>query len=383
MVLTQLVVLIRSGASGTEFSSGVDTLSDGTGPSKSSQSRFQPPEQPRQVPQERFIAPNELTTGSVSVSMMEGQGDLSTLILPDIQDHKIQAAPWTSVTQDTALISDLISLFFEWYHPVNECIIHSLFLRDMRTGKVDADFCSPFLVNSILAAACAYSDTIETRTNVADAFISEAKTCLDEEFGQISLTTIQALCVLYSTLGYKGHGGLELWYMKQLVIMCEEFYNDSQYGSFMSDTEVLQDQVETKLMVIWSVYSLTVSSNLCWHLPSRMKPPPQEQPRACDNTSVRWLEREPQSISLVHDTFQISRSNSTLSTISAETSRVLFSNQQAGQSKKGSVDEALACYKHYAEWHDLMSKRLRIHDGSSPELLAHQSVISSKFHALR
>lgn len=74
--------------------------------------------------------------------------------LSDIPLYEVPAKPWTSVTNDDALVSHLISLHFSWSGCTSYWMDRDLFLRDMRSGKLDSRFCSPLLVNSILAMAC-------------------------------------------------------------------------------------------------------------------------------------------------------------------------------------------------------------------------------------
>lgn len=51
-------------------------------------------------------------------------------------------------------VSHLISLWFSWSRPFYNWIDRELFLGDMRSGNLKSKFCSPFLVQCILAEAC-------------------------------------------------------------------------------------------------------------------------------------------------------------------------------------------------------------------------------------
>lgn len=75
----------------------------------------------------------------------------------DIPVYRISAAPWTSVTESDDFVSHLISLWLTWSHPFYNWIDRELFLRDAVAGKANSQFCSPFLVNCILAEACVSS----------------------------------------------------------------------------------------------------------------------------------------------------------------------------------------------------------------------------------
>lgn len=74
--------------------------------------------------------------------------------LADQPPIRVPAKPWTTVTDDEVFVSHLISLYFTWYHPCFPWIDRDLFIRDMEAGRRDSQYCSPFLVNTILADAC-------------------------------------------------------------------------------------------------------------------------------------------------------------------------------------------------------------------------------------
>lgn len=74
--------------------------------------------------------------------------------LVDEPPFRVPASPWTVITKDDNLVSHLVSLWLTWSHPFWNSLDRKLFIRDMQAGKVECEFCSPFLVNSILAEAC-------------------------------------------------------------------------------------------------------------------------------------------------------------------------------------------------------------------------------------
>lgn len=70
---------------------------------------------------------------------------------------KVPAKPWTSVTEDDDLVSHLVSLYFTWDYPFWTFLDRDVFLRHMARGDLESEFCSPFLVNAVLANACVSS----------------------------------------------------------------------------------------------------------------------------------------------------------------------------------------------------------------------------------
>lgn len=91
---------------------------------------------------------------SDSASSSSSRRYMNVQRLSDIPLYKVPAQPWTSVTDDDAFVSHLISLYFSCNASGLNWIERELFLRDMRSGNLDSRFCSPLLVNSVLAMAC-------------------------------------------------------------------------------------------------------------------------------------------------------------------------------------------------------------------------------------
>ena len=75
---------------------------------------------------------------------------LSIAALCDNFLFKVPAKPWTDITDDDDLVSELVSLYVTWWNPYYRCVDVDLFIRDMKEGDLSSLFCSPLLVNSIL-----------------------------------------------------------------------------------------------------------------------------------------------------------------------------------------------------------------------------------------
>ncbi|RAL10958.1 Zn(II)2Cys6 transcription factor [Aspergillus homomorphus CBS 101889] len=140
----------------------------------------------------------------------------------------VPAKPWTEITDDDEFVSHLVSLWFTWHHSSFNCIDKDLFLRDMKSGVVDSPFCSPFLVNAILAEACfypAYPETDAVRGDLStkgEGFYNEAKRLLDVEESRISITAVQGMGVMYSctsTMGKDRQGWVYLVRVSNAVRM--------------------------------------------------------------------------------------------------------------------------------------------------------------------
>lgn len=73
--------------------------------------------------------------------------------LCDIPPIRVSAKPWTEVTDDSDLVSHLISLYFTWDHPCSQFVDQEIFLDHMERDDLDSEFCTPLLVNSLLSMA--------------------------------------------------------------------------------------------------------------------------------------------------------------------------------------------------------------------------------------
>lgn len=74
--------------------------------------------------------------------------------LCDAPPIKVPAKPWTTVTDDDDIISHLVSLYFTWDYPFHAFLDCNVFVKHMAAANLDSEFCSPFLVNALLANAC-------------------------------------------------------------------------------------------------------------------------------------------------------------------------------------------------------------------------------------
>jgi hypothetical protein len=72
-------------------------------------------------------------------------------VIPPIQ---VPASPWTTATDDDAFVSHLISLYFTWDYPFYSFLDLNVLINQMKSRDLNSEFCSPFLVNALLAHAC-------------------------------------------------------------------------------------------------------------------------------------------------------------------------------------------------------------------------------------
>lgn len=67
---------------------------------------------------------------------------------------KVPAKPWTNITGDDAFVSHLVSLYFTWHGTFFNFVERDRFVSGMQSSDLDSRYCSPLLVNAVLAEAC-------------------------------------------------------------------------------------------------------------------------------------------------------------------------------------------------------------------------------------
>ncbi|GAB1196172.1 hypothetical protein APSETT444_005439 [Aspergillus pseudonomiae] len=143
--------------------------------------------------------------------------------LCDEVPFRVPAKPWTTVTEDADLVSHLISLYFTWDFPFHAFLDRDVFLRDMARGDLNAECCSPFLVNALLANACHFSDYSEAYVDPGDIvtkgadFLAEAERLRDEEPAKLSLAFLQGTLLLYERYSISGHNDLGYKMLHQAI----------------------------------------------------------------------------------------------------------------------------------------------------------------------
>ncbi|RHZ46923.1 transcription factor domain-containing protein [Aspergillus thermomutatus] len=151
--------------------------------------------------------------------------------LCDGAPYKVPAKPWTRVTEDDALVSHLISLYFTWDYPFYAFVDLQGFVQHMRDGNVSSDLCSPFLVNAMLANACHYSQYSEAYAIPGDVttkgsdFLAEAERHMHsyqlERGKNVRLASLQATLLLYERYSMSGDDDLGYTMLHRAIEMAE------------------------------------------------------------------------------------------------------------------------------------------------------------------
>ncbi|KAF2143695.1 uncharacterized protein K452DRAFT_325640 [Aplosporella prunicola CBS 121167] len=115
---------------------------------------------------------------------------------------------WTTATDDPELVVHLMNMYFTWHYTFFTTLSRPLFWKDFLLGKPPSDsgrkYCTPLLVNAMLALGCHFTSIPAARANrdnsatAGDHFFKEAKRLImeNDEHEKPKITTVQALALM-------------------------------------------------------------------------------------------------------------------------------------------------------------------------------------------
>ena len=176
---------------------------------------------------------------------------LSPLEEPDM---KSPSSRWTSITDDINLVQHLLALYFCWEYPTFASLSKEHFLRDFQDGR--HRFCSPILVNALLALGCRFSTQPMTRANPSDPyssgdhFFKECQRLFYQETDHHSLTTIQALGIMSIREASCGRDSESWFYAGQSIRLAIEM------GLHRIADEGDEDEIAVQAATFWGAFAL-------------------------------------------------------------------------------------------------------------------------------
>jgi hypothetical protein len=93
----------------------------------------------------------------------------------EFQQQENAAASWTDVTNDPELVSHLINMYFTWHYTYFTTLSKSLFMREFLLGapppgtRRRTEYCTPLLVNTMLALGCHFTSWPAAREDRDDS----------------------------------------------------------------------------------------------------------------------------------------------------------------------------------------------------------------------
>lgn len=201
-------------------------------------------------------------------------------VLSDALIDKATISGWTTIISSDELFRQLLRSFFQYAYPEWFPFHKDLFLSDMVTNR--AEFCSPLLVNVVLANACYTSSSLSDRAkywlpdNLTYKFTAEAKRLWDLETasGHRRLTTVQASQILSSIMDFDGINALGRIYTEQGLTMAHDL------ALFETSPEGTNRQMrKARTWTAWSLYAWHSMIKYYFHeRPSIAKPPADTLP---------------------------------------------------------------------------------------------------------
>jgi hypothetical protein len=172
----------------------------------------------------------------------------------DQRDWEHHPLAWTAITNNINLILHLLTLYFCWEYPVFAPLSKKHFLQDFRDGR--HRYCSPLLVNALLALGCRFSTHSMTRANsegshsAGDHFFKESQQLFDQETDHHSLTTIQALGIMSIREASCGRSSESRYYAGQSIRLAFEM------GLDRTPDKGDKEELTVQLATFWGAFSL-------------------------------------------------------------------------------------------------------------------------------
>lgn len=182
---------------------------------------------------------------------------LAPLESPEI---KVPPSTWTNITSDSGLVQHLLALYFCWEYPTFASLSKEHFMRDYVHGR--HRYCSPILVNALLALGCRFSTQPNTRANPneprtsGDHFFKEALRLLYREPNNHTLTTIQALGIMSIREASCGRDSESWYYAGQSVRLAIEM------GLHRLNDDGDEDELAVKAATFWGAFALDQSVSI-------------------------------------------------------------------------------------------------------------------------
>ncbi|ESU10515.1 hypothetical protein FGSG_02799 [Fusarium graminearum PH-1] len=176
---------------------------------------------------------------------------LSPLNEPEL---RTAASTWTSLTSDNTLVQHLLALYFCWEYPTFASLSKEHFLHDFQQGR--NRYCSPILVNALLALGCRFSTQPMSRANPndpytsGDHFFKESLRLFSQETDHHSLTTIQALGIMSIREASCGRDSESWYYAGQSIRLAIEM------GLHRIMDEGDEDELAVQSATFWGAFAL-------------------------------------------------------------------------------------------------------------------------------
>ncbi|KAJ5362971.1 pathway-specific regulatory protein, partial [Penicillium brevicompactum] len=298
---------------------------------------------------------------------------------------KVPAKPWTNVTDDDDLVSHLVSLYMTWDYPFYAFFDRKTFLENMAKGNLNSDFCSPFLVNALLANACDYSQYAEVYTIAGDtntkgaAFLAEAESYMRthsfERGGGTRLATLQATLLLYERYSVLGNEDFGYTMLHRAIEMAEELGIVNCDKLNLRSSQLSEDMIRSIQRTAWGIFQIDTIVHTNFLKPSRVHEVSVHRLPREDNGKEDWTPYPISSQTRPSYMNQYFDEACSLSYIARDISRSV----QIAEQKNINVNEVKQdVYNRLREWEAKLPEVFNPKDNPAPHIL----LLRMRYHAL-
>ncbi|KAF2855091.1 hypothetical protein T440DRAFT_415184 [Plenodomus tracheiphilus IPT5] len=164
---------------------------------------------------------------------------------------------WTTVEITNLQAAEAISFYLETQHPIYGVFDAGLFVHDLISFSFE--FCSPFLVSSLLAVASTCCAPLDVQiSNQSYEFEKEAEKLFKSETDIDSLNTISGLCLLYLSLSMHGEGMRGLTYLQTAQREAERLKLFGVPEALETLGSLPQDKLRATSATAWGTFNLLV-----------------------------------------------------------------------------------------------------------------------------
>ncbi|KAI8965847.1 fungal-specific transcription factor domain-containing protein [Daldinia sp. FL1419] len=181
---------------------------------------------------------------------------------------------WSDVTKDPDVVKHLLDMYFNWHYPYFTTLSRTLFYRDFLKGRSNIPpnkiaYCSPLLVNTMLALGCHFTDvacafaTAGDSWTKGDHFFAEAKRLIvdNDEYEKPRLTTVQALALMSVREAGCGREAKGWVYSGMSFRMAQDLGLNLDIGGIKSDNDNLDEQeIDARRVTFWGCFLF----DKCW-----------------------------------------------------------------------------------------------------------------------
>lgn len=171
------------------------------------------------------------------------------------EDHIIPHT-WTKLSDNVKWVTHLMALYFSWEYPTFASLSKDHFMEDFFRRNGPRGFCSPLLVNAMLALGCRFSNLPEAMmdpndpSTKGDHFFAEAKRLLELADSLNDMATIQALGLMAIREGSCGRDTESFYYVQMAIRIAVEMGLHNEV--FIADPA----EREVRRATFWGAFTL-------------------------------------------------------------------------------------------------------------------------------